>query len=442
MARNRPISIADAEVTTDLISTILGNRYRLPEANEVFLCPIKTLCIESNLSGQEQDLIDGLGLKGRMTVVCDPNTFDVLGQRLSKSLHHADLVVLDRPKADEDCANDLRDQTRHADCLIAVGSGTLNDLCKYVSHHRSRPYIIFPTAPSMNGYTTATASISRKGEKLSLPASPPLGIFFDLDVLARAPRRLIQAGVGDSLCRRTVEVDWLLSHHLFGTPFAAAPFLLQAKAEEDLLNHIGHLGDGSIDAMRSLVELLVLGGLGMLIVGSSQSGSQGEHLISHYIDMFCQPHPGTYHGEQVGLATWTMARLQHEILERTNPPVLMETIIDEASMAARYRGLNTSCLEVMQTKALSGRRLDLMNSRLEKAWQALRADLTAKLGSLHDLEAAFEAAGVAKKAATINIDPDFYGEAVRHARELRDRFTMLDLAADADRLDRFVDDHL
>ncbi len=408
----------------------------------MFHCPIKSLCIEADLSGQEKDLVGSFGLTGRFALVCDPNTHDVMGQRLAGALAGADMVVLAEPRANETSAQDLMDRTRHADTLIAVGAGTLNDLCKYVSHRRNRPYLVFATAPSMNGYATATASISRDGEKLSLPATPPLGVFFDLGVLARAPARLIQAGVGDSLCRSTAEVDWFLSHHLLGTNFSEAPFALQTEAEASLLKQTSQLMQGDLGAMRALVRLLILGGMGMLLVGNSQPGSQGEHLISHYVDMFCDPHPGTLHGEQVGLATWTMAKLQESMLQQEAPPVLGETDIDMPSMKARYGKLSTACQKAIQAKAMGGRRLDLLNEQLQSLWPTLRKELAARSLPPHDLMAAFKTTGVKRNACDLGIDPVFYGEAVRHARELRDRFTTLDLAADTGQLAPFVDDHL
>ena len=442
MARSPPISTADGQLPPDLIRTIIDGGYRLSETGDMFECPIKSLCIEPDLSGRERDLIDKIGLHGQLALVCDPNTYDALGQRLSKALPHAEVVMLKAPSADEESAADLTDRTRHADSLIAVGSGSLNDLCKYVSHRRRQPYAVFPTAPSMNGYTTSTASMTCDEEKLSLPATPPLGVFFDLTVLAKAPRRMIRAGVGDSLCRGTAEVDWFLSHKLLDTPFTATPFLLQSKAEADLLERVGGLQDGDLDAMRSLVELLILGGLGMLIIGSSHSGSQGEHLISHYIDMLHRPHPGTLHGEQVGLTTWTMARLQQGMLGQTIPPILKQTIIDQASIAARYGKLSQACLSALQAKRLAGRRLDLMNEKLETIWPSLRSDLGIKLGSQDRLLAAFNRVGVSLDAETLGIDPSFYREAVHHARELRDRFTMLDLAAGTGDLEPFIDHYL
>jgi len=322
--------------------------------------------------------------------------------------------------------------------LIAVGAGTLNDLAKYVSHQRNRPYVVFPTAPSMNGYTTATASISRDGEKLSLPAAPPIGVFFDLDVLACAPRRLIQAGVGDSLCRSTAQVDWLLSHRLNDTAYMTTPFLLQTEAETDLLSRVDQLQDGDLDAIGALVYLLVLGGLGMLMTGSSQPGSQGEHLISHYIDMFCDPHPGTLHGEQVGLATWTMANLHQDITMQTSSPVLSEAIVRRTSTVARYGALGATD----EADRRPARLLDHMNEQLEQRWPSLRTEFSGIALAPDELRAAFDAAGVAFDCETLGIDQQFYGDAIRNAGKLRDRFTMLDFAADTGRLDRFIGQHL
>ncbi len=426
-------------MATDPIRTILAGAFRPTGYGAAFACPIKHVAIEPSLAGQEADLLHAVGLSGSLALVADPRTFEALGRRICRALPAARAIVLEAPKADEAAAVDLMDRTRHASALIAVGSGTLNDLCKYVSHRRGQAYAVFATAPSMNGYTTTTASLTRRGEKLSLPASPPVGAFFDLEILARAPLRMIRAGIGDSLCRSTAQVDWLLSHHLLGTPYMAAPFAIQADDEEALLARTGELLRGDLDAMRALVRLLVLGGLGMLIAGGSQPGSQGEHLISHYIDMFHRPHPGTLHGEQVGVATWTMAGLQRNILTLEEAPVLRPTVVDSSLMAKRYGPLAASCRRALAAKALSTARAGAMNERLRQRWPSLRADLVAATLPVDRLAAAFAAAGVASDPAAHGIDCAAYRQAVRHARDLRDRYTMLDFAADSARLDSFID---
>jgi len=255
----------------------------------------------------------------------------VLGERVERALRPLGtvlpVVLAGQPHADADTAANLRRACASADALIAVGSGTINDLCKYAAATDGKPYAVFATAPSMNGYTSTNAAITVDGHKQSLAAAAPAGVFIDLEVLAQAPARMIRAGLGDSLCRSTAQADWLLSHQLLGTPYRRAPFALLAPDESMLLDDPEALFTGDPEAMRGLARTLVLSGHGMTICGGSYPASQGEHLISHYIDMFAPSGRATFfHGEQVAVATLTMARIQEEILA-AGPPRLQACVV-------------------------------------------------------------------------------------------------------------------
>src|SRR5439155_7608193 len=204
----------------------------------------------------------------------------------------------------------VRARTRGASAIAAVGSGTINDLCKYAAFLDRKPYVVFGTAPSMNGYTSISAAITEHGHKKSLPANAALGVFLDLEVLSKAPLRMIRAGLGDSVCRPTAQADWLLAHLLFDRRYRIAPFRLLEGDEALLLAKAGALVAGDVGAMEILARTLVLSGLGMTICGGSHPASQGEHLISHYIDMLGEPSwPAAFHGEHIAVTTLTMARL-------------------------------------------------------------------------------------------------------------------------------------
>jgi glycerol-1-phosphate dehydrogenase [NAD(P)+] len=412
----------------------------VPQGQEApFACPIGRIVIADSLDGAEQALVRALLPSGTTAVVSDENTYDVLGRRIERALGAAASVVLERPQADELTADRLLERSRGVEALIAVGSGTLNDLCKYVARRTGRPSIVFGTAPSMNGYATSTASISRDGYKHSLAATAPRGVFLDLAVLAAAPVRMIRAGLGDVLCRSTAQVDWLLSHLLLDTPYAEDPFAIQAADEQALLERAGGLAKGDPEAVLALVRLLVLSGLGMLLVGSSHPGSMGEHGISHFIDMFLHPHPGSLHGEQVGVASLTMARLQAEILSHEEPPRVVPQALDEEAMRRRYGPLADDCLAVMRAKRLNGEGACTLNARPEARWPGLRRRLQAITAAPERIEQAMRAAGAAVRPQDLGIAPAFYREAVRHAREIRERYGMLDLAADAGLLGSLVD---
>jgi glycerol-1-phosphate dehydrogenase [NAD(P)+] len=182
----------------------------------------------------------------------------------------------------------------------------------------------------------------------------------------------------------------------------------------------------------------VLSGLGMLLVGSSHPGSGGEHAISHYLDMLLRPHPGSLHGEQVGVASLTMARLQAALLARAEPPRVAPREIDAAAMRRRYGLLAADCLAAMRAKALDAERARALNARLDERWPELRRRLRDVALPPERLEQALAAAGAATRPEDLGIDPAFYRAAVLHAREIRERYAMLDLAADAGLLEAFA----
>jgi glycerol-1-phosphate dehydrogenase [NAD(P)+] len=305
--------------TTDKIIQLLNGTYEDPDGFGKQRVVTRSLVIEPDLGGMERSLVEALGFDRHIAVVSDKTTHAVLGQRIERALfsaYHVQSVMLhEAPHADIETVEEIRKATTLAGALVAVGSGTINDLCKFASARDGKPYAVFATAPSMNGYTSVNAAITEHGHKKSLTAQAPSGAFFDLGILASAPPRLIRSGLGDSLCRATSQADWLLAHLLLDQPYRQLPYVLLADDEKALFDQSAALMAGDIAAMERLVRTLVLSGFGTAIHGSSAPASQGEHLISHYIDMLGDPaRPLVYHGEQIGVTTLSMARLQRKML--------------------------------------------------------------------------------------------------------------------------------
>ncbi len=287
----------------------------------------------------------------------------------------------------------------------------------------------------MNGYTSMNAAISVAGHKKTLPARAPLGVFVDLGVLAAAPRRMIQSGLGDSLCRSTAQADWLLSRHLRNTPYRAAPFALLAADEATLLDAPEALLGGDLAAMRVLARTLVLSGLGMTICGGSYPASQGEHLISHYIDMFAPAGRADYfHGEQVGVATLTMARIQQAMLAGGPPRVTADTV-NRRDLTERFgEPIGEACWSEYAPKRLSREAAEALSARIAERWSDLRAELQSVMIPSARLAEVMARAGCPQTPEAIGVTAEFYRRAVHDARFLRDRYTFLDLAAAAGRL--------
>jgi glycerol-1-phosphate dehydrogenase [NAD(P)+] len=411
-----------------------------PDDGLPIAAPSTRVAIARGVVARSRELVGELDFGTRLALVCDRTTHALAGAAIERALGGAFVLTPIVLEADVEADLATSQRLRHAcggvDALVAVGSGTVNDLSKHAAAALGRPYAVFGTAPSMNGYTSTNAAITVDGHKQSLPATLARGVFLDLDVLAAAPARMIRAGLGDSLCRSTAEADWRLSHHLLDTPFRRAPFAMLAPDEAILLDDPASLLAGEPQAMEALARTLVLSGLGMTLCGGSQPASQGEHLVSHYVDMFAPAaRAACFHGEQVAVATLALARLQAQVLDGPVPR-LRPCAVDRAVLESRL-GMNVggSCWDAFAPKALTSARADALNARLASHWNAWREDIAGAMLGAERLDAAMAKAGVPRTPAAIGVTDAFFQEALRNARFLRDRYTFLDLADDTCQLD-------
>ena len=97
---------------------------------------------------------------------------------------------------------------------IAVGSGTINDLRKFAAAQDAQAVRrVRDRAVDERLHVDERGDHGRRPQEDAAGHATPRGVFIDLEVLWRRRRaRMIRAGLGDSLCRATAQVDWLLSH--------------------------------------------------------------------------------------------------------------------------------------------------------------------------------------------------------------------------------------
>jgi glycerol-1-phosphate dehydrogenase [NAD(P)+] len=426
----------------DPIVQLLAGTYPDPDGSGLTGVTTNSLSIAQSLAGMERELIQGLGFGRRLAIVSDLRTHEVMGERIERSLAGAfavnSIVFPDAPYPDDVTVERIRKATTEDDALIAVGSGSINDLCKYASAKDGKPYAVFATAPSMNGYTSLNAAITVHGHKMSLAAHAPVGAFFDLSVLAEAPVRLIRAGLGDSLCRATSQADWLLAHLLLGKPYRQLPYALLSQDETPLFDNATALVDGDIEIMERLVRTLILSGFGTAIIGNSQPASQGEHLISHFIDMFePEGRPLVYHGEQIGVTTLSMARLQTRLL--THLPQVSPDPETREELVGRYgEEIGESCWSEFAQKRLDAAGADSLNHLIDRRRTDIENRINAISLSPERLESVLKAAGSPTTPDEIFLKRDFYETALLQCRTIRNRFTFLDLAASSGQLGKLA----
>lgn len=424
-------------MTSNLIDRLIAGTCPDPDGGPNLDVRVRGVAIEPSLDGMEAELIARLDIGDQMAVVSDRATHAVLGERIERALAGQFSITSvglgDRPEPDERAvARLLTALPTGTDALIGVGTGTVNDVCKAVAAKLGRPYVIFPTAPSVNGYASITASITTTdGFKQSIPAEPPVGVFADLGVLAGAPRRLILSGLGESLNRCTAQADWLLAHLVLDQPYRSAPFELLLSEEEALFASAPALVAGDLAAMERLARSLILAGMGMTISGGSVSSSQGEHLISHYIDMMRRPgEPPYYHGEQIGVTAVIMAELQERIVGSDAPPVIGPTPARRDDLIGHFGGPSGE----LAWREIEGKWIDrdlaeALTARAAERWDDWRARLDAVMRPAAELRAVLESAGAPVAPTDLGWPIERMREACDRAWQLRKRFTFLDLAA-------------
>ena len=424
-------------MTDDPLQLLLDGRYPDPETGELLGTATRAVVIEDDLDGSEVELLERLGAGPYLAVLSDPDTSAALGARVERALasrFRVQRLMLGRhPHPDDDTIARLRAELDPAvDAVVSVGSGTLTDLGKVLAFERRIPHAAFATAPSMNGFTSVSASITSGGLKRSVRFAAPTAVYVDLGVLAAAPTRLIRAGLGDSVCRSTAQADWLLAHLLLDQPYREAPFALLAGDEPGLLADAGALLAGDRAAMRRLARTLVLSGFGMTLCGGSYPASQGEHLISHYLDATAAPGAAApFHGEQIGVAAVTMAALQAEMLAADRPPRLAPSRLDRAELAAGLGpALADACWPELAPKLLDAARAEALNARLAERWDAMRARIAAVTVGPAAIARALTDAGAPADPGALGVSDARYAAARRYARAMRNRYTFLDLAGD------------
>jgi len=247
----------------------------------------------------------------RALVVSDENTRAAGGEAVLAALgmRHKEIVEKVYPGGPLEATGEEADLVAEAgkDCdfYVGIGSGTISDLAKSAGSAQNKPVLLFPTAASMNGYTSAIVALKVRGLKRTLPCQPATGIFANPEVVASAPQRMVAAGVADFLSKCSSAADWSVAHLLRGDYYCRRPREFNEGIQERLFAAAPAIGRGEPEAVQLALEALLLSGFGMVIAGSSAPASGGEHLISHYIDMkhALRHTSNDLHGVQVGLGT-------------------------------------------------------------------------------------------------------------------------------------------
>jgi glycerol-1-phosphate dehydrogenase [NAD(P)+] len=373
---------------------------------------------------------------GRSAILlADLRTTDVAGGRCAAALRAAGFSVADRivpdgpggasPICDDLTKDRLAAELPAGDVLVAVGSGVVNDLSKWIAFERGIPYAVYATAASMNGYSAASIATSVRGVKGLLRARAPIAIAADPGVIENAPFALTSAGLGDAIAKPVSTADWLVNHRLLGEAFSRPVAEIIDRVEGLYLDAPERLARRDPAAVAALFRALVYSGCAMTLQGSSLPASGGEHLVSHTLDMLGQV-DGTghdLHGRQVGVATIFAAALYQRICA-------LEDVRLRGDAAPLDRALWGPLADAVAAEHGKKRsRVEAARAALAApgTWTALRAEILPMLRSPGRIKDCLARAGAAHRTADLGCTRERFLTAVRHCGAMRERFTSIDL---------------
>jgi len=195
-----------------------------------------------------------------------------------------------------------------SDLIVGVGGGRSVDIAKMIAFNIKKPFVSIPTAASHDGIASPFVSI-RSDKPHSIVATAPLGVFVDIDIIKKAPKRLLASGCGDLVANVIAVKDWELGRDKTGEYYGRYSASLSSMSAKILMENSEKFGKKGLDA-RVIVEALISAGVASCIAGSSRPCSGAEHLFSHALDKLA---PGVgLHGEKCGIGSIIMAKLQNQ----------------------------------------------------------------------------------------------------------------------------------
>lgn len=326
------------------------------------------------------------------------------------------------------------------DVVIGVGSGVINDISKIVANVAGKPYIIVGTAPSMDGYASATSSMTRDGLKISLNSKCADVIVGDLDVLCNAPAKMMASGLGDMLAKYVSICEWRIANLITGEYYCEDIAQLVREALKKCADNAEGLLKRDKEAVKAVFEGLVIGGVAMAYAGVSRPASGVEHYFSHVWDMRGVEF-GTQvelHGIQCAMATYQAIKL-YEIVKTQTPDyekaASYVNAFDQKAWEQTLRAFLGKGAEAMIAleKKEGKYRKDTHPARfavIKENWDAILQIIEQELPSSEEIAKLLDIIGIPTDLRAIGVDAECARTTFKATKDIRDKYVLSRLAWD------------
>lgn len=264
---------------------------------------------EKNVNGFG-DFLKTLSNPKKVTIITGTNVKKIIQKKIEGGLISSKIKYVWHVVKDNQIKSINKNQkivkSDKSDMVIGIGGGRSIDIAQIIAYNLKIPFVSLPTAASHDGIASPFVSV-KSNKPHSIVTSSPIGVFVDIDIIKKAPKRLLASGCGDLVANIIAVHDWNLGHKKTGEYFGRYSANLAEMSAKILMENSSTYAKKGLD-VRVIVEALISAGVASCIAGSSRPCSGAEHLFSHALDQIA---PGVgLHGEKCGLGSIMIAKLQ------------------------------------------------------------------------------------------------------------------------------------
>ena len=390
----------------------------------------------------------------KIFLVADQNTYAAAGKAVTEVIENSVKIAScifgeDALEPDEySVGRAIMYYEADCDVVIGVGSGVINDISKIVANVAGKPYIIVGTAPSMDGYASATSSMTRDGLKISLPSKCADVIIGDLDVLCQAPIKMMASGLGDMLAKYVSICEWRIANLITGEYYCEDI----AQLVRDALKKCADNADGLLkrdkEAVKAVFEGLVIGGVAMAYAGVSRPASGVEHYFSHVWDMRGVEFGRNvdFHGIQCAMATYHAIKLYETVKTITPDYEKASAYVSAFDQAAweqtlrQFLGKGAEAMIALEKKEGKYRK-DTHLARfniIAENWDRILQIMDEELPSSEEIAKLLDTIGIPKDLSAIGVDTECARTTFKATKDIRDKYVLSRLAWDLGILDELT----
>lgn len=401
--------------------------------------PVKEIVVEKGALNLLPTIIKKYSCK-KPFILSDKNTYLAAGERVVEILKDNGInftsyvINVDNLEPDEKAVGSAIMHFDHTcDMVIGVGSGVINDISKILAKTSNKLYMIVATAPSMDGYASATSSMSIDGLKVSLPSKCADIIVGDIDVLKNAPDIMLSAGLGDMLAKYISICEWRIANEITGEYYCENVAELIRFALKRCVDNASGLLKRDENAVKAVFEGLVIGGVAMAYAGVSRPASGVEHYFSHVWDMRGLEF-GTkvaLHGIQCAVGTYIAAGLYEKVLKITpnkEKAISYAKTFDYgewANVLKVFFGTGADAMIALEEKEQKysvekhSKRLEIILDKWTKICQIIREEIPTQ----KEIEKILDVIKAPKNPKELDIDCDLL-TTLKATKDIRDKYVL------------------